>query len=622
MEYSLDPELVQEYSDTLYHSGLSKLDNGEISEGYKDIILSFQMKNPRSIRLLGDIYYYGLYSFQKDILKALEHYEQLLENSDFEDYDLIILILQEINISDIYYWIDKRSEYYHSEIIQICNDKIKKLLDMEDIVSYLNEQRNRNSCKKIPYRPAYPDSSEYECKINKKILRRKIYGVVGVEVIKRTDDFIIRMFTPYDSEITSKGIQVPVNDEINNPNMYYASVYITKNNRFLLNHKIGDVGQYAIEFKLLRYKYDIFRESEYQLTNYLSDLSRDIRVEYVNRDIFSIDSHKCKHHDDAINYNASNHSIAIHISDVSSYIPYMSVLDKLGKKQGETVYIPQNNTVGLYPTELTEIMSLNENKISRAISLIIYLDSNDNIESFEFKKTNIIVNKNLTFEEAEQYIESNHSLNILYRICEKLSNDYGLNHNNTYNLNRMIELLMIMANHFAIVYINRTDKYTPISKMFKDFNKLTQSNNYEFGALDQNSEFNVYTHFTCPLRRYIDIINHRMITNIIENREDPVEVKVSDLEHFTERHEMIKQIDKDVQLLFRVFELKESNQELNTLGRVVSINYDKVKVLTTEFGIIEVDIDDDMECVNGERVNLRLSIDIDRPFNKLVGKII
>lgn len=113
-----------------------------------------------------------------------------------------------------------------------------------------------------------------------------------------------------------------------------------------------------------------------------------------------------------------------------------------------------------------------------------------------------------------------------------------------------------------------------------------------------------------------------MITNILENREDPVEVKVSDLEHFTERHEMIKQIDKDVQLLFRVFELKESNQELNTLGRVVSINYNKVKVLTTEFGIIEVDIDDDMDCMNGERVNLRLSIDIERPFNKLIGKII
>ena len=625
MEYSLDPELVQEYSDTLYHSGLSKLDNGEISEGYKDIVLSSQMKNYDSIQLLGNIYYYGLYNFTRDVIKSLEYYELLLYHDDFSDFQIIENILNEVNISDIYYWIDKRNlflNFNNSQIITICNLKIKELLDMDDMVSYLEIKRPKSTCRKILYRPAYPDINDEESKLNKKIIRRRIFGVVGTEVIKRTDEFIIRMFTPYDSDIKSKGIQVPVGDEIQNPSMYYASVYMTKNNRFVLNHKIGDVGEYSIEFKLLRYKYEIFRDTDYEISNYLSDLSKDTRIEYVNRDIFTIDSHKCKHHDDAINYNPSNHSIGIHIADVSSYVPYMSVLDKLAKKQSETVYIPQNNTVGLYPTDLTEIMSLNEGQMSRSLSLIIYLDTNDNIESFEFIKTKIMVTKNLTFDEANQYIDENHSLNILYRLCEKLSNDYGFNTNNTYNLNKMIEILMIMANHFAIVFIDRADRYTPISKMFRDFNSLTESNSYEFGALDQNSEFNTYTHFTCPLRRYIDIINHRMITNILENRMEPIDVKVSDLEHFTERHEIIKQIDKDVQMLFRVYELKDRNQEINTLGRVVSVSYETIRVLTTEFGIIEIDMEDEYDCVNGERVNVRLSIDIERPFNKLVGKII
>lgn len=267
---------------------------------------------------------------------------------------------------------------------------------------------------------------------------------------------------------------------------------------------------------------------------------------FDNNEIYSIDPLNCLDIDDALHYNfnidTKEHEIGIHIADVSSYIEENTILDLELSNRVETIYCYKSKQIDMIPKELSiEHISLLEGKEKRAFSIIFKLDENYNIINVDYKKTLIIVKKNLTYEKAQEMIFDNFVIKNLYfigqKLKEKITNEFI--EDKPYDTHQMVAIYMIYANKYVSEKIksfspdkvllrthtnntNITNKNKSINNLLEYKNKLAnvENANYQIGC---NNSFhfglglNNYTHFTSPIRRYADIIVHRQLWNTINN---------------------------------------------------------------------------------------------------------
>ena len=163
------------------------------------------------------------------------------------------------------------------------------------------------------------------------------------------------------------------------------------------------------------------------------------RLDLTHLDVYSIDPFGCRDIDDALSFD--NNIIGIHIADVSSYIEEGGLLDNELSNRVETFYDIQK-TIHMIPEELSiHHMSLIEQSIKRAFSVLIYINNNQ-IVNVEFKKTLIIVKKNMKYEDDITCIQE------LYDIGKHLKETikYAFPINEEYDTHQMVAVYMIIAN--------------------------------------------------------------------------------------------------------------------------------------------------------------------------------
>lgn len=256
--------------------------------------------------------------------------------------------------------------------------------------------------------------------------------------------------------------------------------------------------------------------------------------------IISIDPEGSLDIDDALHYEIIDNKImlGIHIADPTSYIEKNSEFDLELQNRSSSLYF-QKETIHMLPEEFsTNIISLREKHKKRAYSLLITFETinindienliKENKYSYEFIKTTIIINKNLTYDEANKFIdtESESDIDKLYKISLQLNKIYNVN-NDVKDTHDMIALFMIFANNIcgiklkdklSIVRINRKkdlEKIEGPDNLIKLYENCFQSkaeyiinnkNEIHAGLNIQN-----YSHFTSPIRRYQDMIIHRLL---------------------------------------------------------------------------------------------------------------
>jgi exoribonuclease R len=193
----------------------------------------------------------------------------------------------------------------------------------------------------------------------------------------------------------------------------------------------------------------------------------------------------------------------------------------------------------MFPEPLsTNIISLTEGNISRAFTLELSYDNSYEILSHKFYKSHIRV-KNLTYEEAENHIQNKLNKDLL-----ELYN-FGLKHicqKDLYDSHKMVEVFMILCNKFAaiemkdiksIIRYNNSSKIdlTNIDNSIDIDSKLLeiyQISNNEAATYEINTELighkllnlEHYTHFSSPLRRYVDLVLHRILYAKINNERE------------------------------------------------------------------------------------------------------
>ncbi|MGI9558545.1 MAG: ribonuclease catalytic domain-containing protein [Thermodesulfobacteriota bacterium] len=148
----------------------------------------------------------------------------------------------------------------------------------------------------------------------------------------------------------------------------------------------------------------------------------DFLEDFTGLAAFSVDDETTRDIDDAISVEKSpaGWRVGAHIANVATAISPDSALDRAALSAGETLYLPER-VVDIFPPELISgRLSLTAGKERAALTLFMDFDENLEMTGFSFHASKIRVEKNITYPEADEMIESLPEWKTLERICEHL----------------------------------------------------------------------------------------------------------------------------------------------------------------------------------------------------------
>lgn len=460
--------------------------------------------------------------------------------------------------------------------------------------------------------------------------------------------------------ICGKNIHVPINKK-NNLGLIYVTLQITKIGIYIdgcIQNVIGLVGNIEAERLYLSkaVTIDWCNNKKINCQERLNDLSN--RKDFRECNIFSIDPEGCYDIDDAmhIEYKDTGKVIYIHIADVSHYISNGSNLDIELSKRVSSCYL-KHEQIDMLPREFVNKCSLILNEDRYAITFIIELNNFNEIISTNFCKSIINNKKNYSYDEANRELVNNKDMKTMYEIGKIF------NKGDDYDIHKMIEVFMVITNSHAAKLIYKCHPNTvpirycsnkpvnitePIQKKIKLFNM--SSAKYEIGYNGKRHETlneDIYTHFTSPIRRYFDIIVHRYITDIIEEKLD-IEYSIN-TDIINNKNNYYKKLERQSHALNIATRLYEENKcynkihIANVIGAIDNILYiyipnleldytckvysKKLKYITQSFenNIIRynnVQTNHIMEIKVGDRVKINIIVTMLSPKSKIIVKLL
>jgi exoribonuclease R len=491
-------------------------------------------------------------------------------------------------------------------IVQINNDD-GEILSNNTIIHI-----NKSIIKK--HKLLHNDIVLYTNNDNINIISRvnKIVGVLifNEKIVSVCKNKILKRFIPIDNKYPEFMIKINPKHK-NNKNNVYCSIkpmkFYEKYIQGCIINIFGNVGDYYIEKLFLKHKYIPIKKLEY--TPQIVDLTPN-RINLTSLITFSIDPINCEDIDDAFSIMQENDitKLYIHIADPSSYIEENSEFDKILSNRCTSIYL-SNERIDMMPTNFTiNECSLKKNKISRSFTTMFTLDINYNIVDYVSYKS-LIVNKYcLSYDEAQNIVTNINSKNneiyspllTLYNICKNINNC-----DIYYDCHKMVEICMILINEHVAKIIN---KYNPdkcilrvckqlkivdnkhVSKKYIDICNMILSDGakYQCGNSDSNHDqlnLSYYTHFSSPIRRYIDIIIHRMYYNAINNI--TISNNIDIINNINKLNKLIKKIQHEDKILDLIYCIhNEYNSVLNTDGVIVNINDNILTIYIDNFDII------------------------------------
>lgn len=368
----------------------------------------------------------------------------------------------------------------------------------------------------------------------------------------KTKNYIMKEFEPFDPNIPNFMVKT---NKIHDKNDKYVIVKLVFDNKSifgLIEQYLGVVGDILIEKEIC---------SHFALSNWNKKINKlfdktnigisetDITPERNNMtSVFtvSIDPIGSLDIDDSIGIEFSKDLIhlSIHIADPSSYILENSLLDIEIAKRCESVYL-HDKTYHMFPDFLsTTLFSLREQEDKRAFSVILTLSHDYTIIDTQITKSIINVNHNMSYDNCQNIINDKKDDSILSVSLKKMYDIgysfYKSKYNITeiqYDIKKMIEIFMIFANNIIaekLIELNvnypiiiRAQKSQNINEHIDqyeyndDYINLQRSNAilkiYNENTNNRHDTLNLdaYTHFTSPIRRYSDILVHRILYNLL-----------------------------------------------------------------------------------------------------------
>ena len=384
----------------------------------------------------------------------------------------------------------------------------------------------------------------------------------------------IKMFISHDNQI----LYVKTKKEYQVCNMYA----IIDDNHNITKY-IGDVGNYDAEYEYLCMICSVnwINNKKINCKNYIKDNISD-RYEY-HISAYAIDPDNCKDCDDALSIEkigVDKYKIGIHIADVSAYILPNTDLDKELQKRCESIYL--KNPIHMLPLELVELLSLGGNVYKSCFSIFIIFTNNSFLD-IQFLRTRVKVS-NITYDNASKQLESNNELNMLYNIG-KIIYDMQECNDKIYDVHKMVEIYMIMANKYAAEHANNKlfrshkikQKIHHHDKSIEDIANILLMERATYTDIANSHEglkLSKYTHFTSPIRRYADIIVHRMLSD------DRYCIDKTQIENINTMHHLYHDSEMHYSFLNKIYDLyyQIEDQTIITNGIIIGIDVDKTNL--------------------------------------------
>mgnify|MGYP001493857679 CR=1 FL=1 len=422
---------------------------------------------------------------------------------------------------------------------------------------------------------------------------------------KNKNNKSMKKFVPYDHN--QEPFYVPTRLQFKVENTLCC---VNSEKKQLLN-TLGMVGNYQDEYTFLKYCYNlIWKKFDNNIfLKYIdTDIYSNIRKDFTHLETFSIDPVGCKDIDDAISIETINngYKVYVHIADVASYIPINSVLDKIIQQRCSSMYLTKlkndktnyQDQINMLPDELvTNYCSLTHNTFRRCSTLIMTIKDNK-VMDYEFCKSNIINNNAISYEAASELLETNENLKLLFNLGKEIyNNDDGFQKLEDYDTHKMIEIFMVLANNLAAVKLSEkcsnvcllrvcdTTSDLNINYLFQKVGKAkyiigTKNNTGHKGL---NLEY--YTHFTSPIRRYADIIVHRLLFDSYDYNNYNI-----DVDNINDTVARIKKLERDTIALAKIYniydQIKNKGSSANMIGSVLKIEENKLLIFVKELNFI------------------------------------
>jgi ribonuclease R len=350
----------------------------------------------------------------------------------------------------------------------------------------------------------------------------------------------------------------------------------------------------------LKYKFpaSVLAEAE-SISNGISKEEIKKRIDYRDKNVFTIDPEDAKDFDDALSIEKlenGNLSIGIHIADVSHYVKKGSSLDIEAFERGNSVYFV-GRVIPMLPEKLSnQICSLVPFEDRLTYSVIVEMTPRGKIINYSIDKTIINSKRRFTYEEAQKVIEDEtgdlaEDILLLNKIADQYRKKrmregsfnfispevkFNLDENGvpvsilikqTKQSNMLIEEFMLLANKLVAqqIAIPKSGSVKPFVYRIHDlpdqekiveFSRFVKTLGYSFDPNASSKSigfqnllnqvkgkdeevlinelairsmakavyspdnighyglgFKYYSHFTSPIRRYSDLIVHRLLFN-------------------------------------------------------------------------------------------------------------
>ena len=342
---------------------------------------------------------------------------------------------------------------------------------------------------------------------------------------------------------------------------------------------------------------DLYNTSEFVLpTSIMSaePLYTKLPQDQTDLPTFTVDPHESRDFDDAI--SIVGNTVYVHIVDIHSQMPSNSPQDKEAARLGFTLYTPEGNH-NIVPAENAEHeWSLIADQERKVITIEIRYNDEYNVEGYDIYPATIIVKHRYNYDNApmihlakvltERVQRANYTIPQLQLTINKTTGQlYGVQHAINTDINhRMIQTFMVTANMIVSDHLRtRSSSYAKIPQRFHRklrglpthpptgdpiIDSFLAIKTYAYAVYDPEKcghyglNLQSYTHFTSPIRRYFDVLIHRMLAGV-QYTDDELQTI---LDHLNRREQTIAALTK----LYQQWKLLSIINVSDTLDVVVT----------------------------------------------------